>query len=75
MWLFIPFCHPMQYKFYVDGEWRHDEHQPHVTGNYGIVNTLLLTREPDPPPTILSPGTPGSRMMDVDNEVFRRVVR
>ncbi|XP_020254837.1 sucrose nonfermenting 4-like protein isoform X1 [Asparagus officinalis] len=64
-----------QYKFYVDGEWRHDEHQPHVTGNYGIVNTLVLTREPDLVPPNLSPRTPGSRMnMDVDNEVFQRVV-
>ncbi|CAI9284786.1 unnamed protein product [Lactuca saligna] len=25
-----------QYKFIVDGEWRHDEHQPFVTGNYGV---------------------------------------
>nr|XP_015900022.2 sucrose nonfermenting 4-like protein isoform X2 [Ziziphus jujuba var. spinosa] len=31
-----------QYKFFVDGEWKHDEHQPFVTGEYGIVNTVLL---------------------------------
>lgn len=30
----------MQYKFLVDGEWRHDERQPHKNGEYGIVNTF-----------------------------------
>lgn len=69
------FC-DMQYKFCVDGEWRHDERQPCVTGNFGIVNTVFLTRQPDPVPAILSPGTPGSRMnMDVDSEAFQHVVR
>lgn len=64
-----------QYKFYVDGEWRHDENQPYVSGNYGIVNSLLLTGEPDRVPSVASLGPPGSRdNMDVDNETFRRVV-
>ncbi|KAJ8619538.1 hypothetical protein MRB53_028067 [Persea americana] len=64
-----------QYKFFVDGEWRHDERQPFVNGNYGIVNTLLLAREHDPLPAILGPETPGTRSnMDVDNEAFQRVV-
>ncbi|KAI0504310.1 hypothetical protein KFK09_015262 [Dendrobium nobile] len=64
-----------QYKFFVDGEWRHDENQRYVSGNYGIVNTLFLTGEPDPIPSIVSLGTPGSRdSMDVDNEIFRRMV-
>ncbi|KAJ6848271.1 sucrose nonfermenting 4-like protein [Iris pallida] len=63
-----------QYKFYVDGEWRHDEHQPYVTGNYGIVNTLLLTRDPESIPPILSPGRPVNRtIMEVDNETIRPV--
>ncbi|XP_042517570.1 sucrose nonfermenting 4-like protein isoform X2 [Macadamia integrifolia] len=63
-----------QYKFVVDGEWRHDENQPFVTGNYGTVNTVLLTREPDPNTAILFPETPGSRSnMDVDNDTFYRV--
>ncbi|KAG4126645.1 hypothetical protein ERO13_D10G169100v2 [Gossypium hirsutum] len=31
-------CH--EYKFLVDGEWRHDERQPHKNGEYGIVNTF-----------------------------------
>ncbi|KAL5701138.1 AMP-activated serine/threonine-protein kinase regulatory subunit [Ranunculus cassubicifolius] len=64
-----------QYKFFVDGEWRHDENLPTVTGNYGIVNTVLLARGPEPIPAVLSPETPGSRSnMDVDNDVFQRVV-
>ncbi|KAK8968348.1 Sucrose nonfermenting 4-like protein [Platanthera guangdongensis] len=63
-----------QYKFYVDGEWRHDENQPYVSGNYGIVNSLFLTGEPDPVPSVVSPGTPSRINMDVDNENFRRVV-
>lgn len=63
-----------QYKFYVDGEWRHDENQPYVSGNYGIVNSLFLTGEPDPVPSVVGPGTPSRINMDVDNENFRRVV-
>ncbi|MQL86538.1 hypothetical protein Taro_019076 [Colocasia esculenta] len=63
-----------QYKFFVDGEWRHDERQPFVAGNYGIVNTVLLTGEPDHT-LIQSLDTPTSRMsMDVDNETFQRMV-
>ncbi|MCL7022620.1 hypothetical protein MKW94_018801 [Papaver nudicaule] len=63
-----------QYKFFVDGEWRHDESQPSVSGNYGIVNTVMLTRETDPiPPMVESPGSRSN--MDVDNDVFQRVVR
>ncbi|XP_064988319.1 sucrose nonfermenting 4-like protein isoform X2 [Musa acuminata AAA Group] len=62
-----------QYKFFVDGEWRHDERQPHMVGNYGIVNTLIVTQEPSMQ-TILSPETPNNRMnMDVDHENFRHV--
>lgn len=62
-----------QYKFYVDGEWRHDEHQPSVSGSYGIVNTVFVTREPDSLTALLSPGTPGSRInMEVD-ETFQHV--
>ncbi|KAL5983866.1 hypothetical protein ACLOJK_017962 [Asimina triloba] len=64
-----------QYKFFVDGEWRHDERQPYVTGTYGTVNTVLVARESDPFPPNLNPEAHGSRSnMDVDNEAFRRVV-
>ncbi|KAJ7973357.1 sucrose nonfermenting 4-like protein [Quillaja saponaria] len=59
-----------QYKFNVDGEWRHDEQQPFVSGNYGVVNTIFLGREPDIVPSIFSPETPGRSHMDVDNDVF-----
>ncbi|THU62685.1 hypothetical protein C4D60_Mb01t07710 [Musa balbisiana] len=70
----LPFRLFYRYKFYVDGEWRHDERQPFATGNYGIVNTIYITREPNPPPALLSPGTPNSRMsMDVDHETFQHV--
>ncbi|KAG1338645.1 sucrose nonfermenting 4-like protein [Cocos nucifera] len=71
IWNLTPGVH--QYKFYVDGEWRHDERQPYVVGNYGIVNMLLLAWELDPRPAVLSPEAPSSRMnMDVDYETFQR---
>ncbi|KAL2339062.1 hypothetical protein Fmac_013508 [Flemingia macrophylla] len=62
-----------QYKFFVDGEWRHDERQPYVSGEYGIVNTVLLATDPNFVPG-LTPDMIGSNM-DVDNEAFRRMVR
>ncbi|CAI9102194.1 OLC1v1000426C1 [Oldenlandia corymbosa var. corymbosa] len=58
-----------QYKFFVDGEWRHDEHQPFVNGNYGVVNTIFLPRESDVP-AFFSPEIPGRSNMDVDNDAF-----
>ena len=65
----------MQYKFVVDGEWRHDEHQPFVNGNYGIVNTIFLSGEPDMLPPVFTPEAPGRSNMDVDNDVYMRAVR
>ncbi|KAM7473955.1 hypothetical protein LguiB_021198 [Lonicera macranthoides] len=65
-----------QYKFFVDGEWRHDEHQPFVSGNYGVVNTIFLAREPNMITTIFSPETTSVRpsSMDVDNtDLFLRL--
>lgn len=66
----------LQYKFVVDGEWRHDEHQPSVNSNIGTVNTILLTREPDYVASMLSPHAPPAHgsSMEVDNEGFQRVV-
>jgi hypothetical protein len=64
----------MQYKFFVDGEWRHDEHQPYISGEYGIVNTVLLATDPNFVP-VLPPDIVSGSNMDVDNEAFRRVVR
>ncbi|CAA0834816.1 Sucrose nonfermenting 4-like protein [Striga hermonthica] len=67
-----------QYKFVVDGEWRHDEHQPFISSSIGTVNTILLTRESDFVPPVLSPQAPPSAPgwnMDVDNDAFQRKVR
>ncbi|KAJ3669272.1 hypothetical protein LUZ60_011222 [Juncus effusus] len=64
-----------QYKFYVDGEWRHDERQPFAAlGNYGIVNTLTITRETNQsaPPVATNPGlTRTLSQMEVDNYPFQ----
>ncbi|CAJ1976132.1 unnamed protein product [Sphenostylis stenocarpa] len=57
---------PSQYKFNVDGEWRHDEHQPFVCGDCGIVNTFYLVRQPVILPPTLSAETPGRSHMEVD---------
>ncbi|XP_052195617.1 sucrose nonfermenting 4-like protein isoform X2 [Diospyros lotus] len=59
-----------QYKFFVDGEWRHDENQPFVKGSFGLVNTIFLTREPDVVPAIYSSEMPARSNMDVDNNPF-----
>ncbi|KAK7397200.1 hypothetical protein VNO78_18367 [Psophocarpus tetragonolobus] len=56
-----------QYKFNVDGEWRHDEQQPFVSGSYGVVNTIYIVREPDILPSILGTETPGRSHMELDN--------
>ncbi|RZC22199.1 Sucrose nonfermenting 4-like protein isoform E [Glycine soja] len=56
-----------QYKFNVDGEWRHDEQQPFVNGSCGVVNTIYIVREPDILPSILNTETPGRSHMEVDN--------
>lgn len=65
----------MQYKFFVDGEWKHDEHQPYQSGEYGVVNTMLLATDPNFLPGNVSPGISSGTNMDVDNEAFRRLVR
>ncbi|PPR95875.1 hypothetical protein GOBAR_AA24799 [Gossypium barbadense] len=56
-----------QFKFFVDGEWRHDEHQPFVNDNYGIVNTIFIAREPNLVAPSFSTETPGRSNMDVDD--------
>ncbi|MBA0584660.1 hypothetical protein Gorai_015462 [Gossypium raimondii] len=56
-----------QFKFFVDGEWRHDEHQPFVNDNYGIVNTIFIAREPNLVAPSFNPETPGRSNMDVDD--------
>ncbi|KAL6197494.1 hypothetical protein ACLB2K_033102 [Fragaria x ananassa] len=68
VWNLTPGYH--QYKFFVDGEWRHIEHQPFVTGKFGTVNSFFLQGEPNIVPSSFSPETSGRANMDVDNEVF-----
>ncbi|KAG6764885.1 hypothetical protein POTOM_032374 [Populus tomentosa] len=58
-----------QYKFCVDGEWRHDELQPHSTTEYGIVNIVQFNMEANFNPEMI----PGSSM-ELDNEAFTRLV-
>ncbi|XP_062108595.1 sucrose nonfermenting 4-like protein [Humulus lupulus] len=61
-----------QYKFFVDGEWRHDEHQPYVSGEYGVVNTILLATDPS---YLSNPVNIPGPNMDVDTEAFQNLVR
>ncbi|XP_068317898.1 sucrose nonfermenting 4-like protein isoform X1 [Pyrus communis] len=63
VWNLTPGYH--QYKFFVDGQWRHNEHQPSVNANGGTVNTIFLAGE-DIVPTSFSPETSGGSNMDVD---------
>ena len=41
-------CRYHQYKFIVDGEWRHDESQPFMPDPLGNVNNWLFVRKPEP---------------------------
>ncbi|KAG4122593.1 hypothetical protein ERO13_D11G275900v2 [Gossypium hirsutum] len=56
-----------QFKFFVDGEWRHDDRQPFVNGNYGVVNTVFIARELDAVSPSVSPEAPSRSHMDVDD--------
>ncbi|KAJ4839918.1 AMP-activated serine/threonine-protein kinase regulatory subunit [Turnera subulata] len=62
-----------QYKFYVDGQWRHDERQPFINGTYGPVNTIFLTMEPTVVPSILNSEPRGRSRMDLDPEVIQGI--
>ncbi|XVF62612.1 hypothetical protein PTKIN_Ptkin09bG0022200 [Pterospermum kingtungense] len=63
-------CH--EYKFLVDGEWRHDERLPHKNGEYGIVNTFdavpIPTEIPQVQPRLEMPNN-----MEVDNGLTHRI--
>lgn len=66
----------MQYKFFVDREWRHDEHQPYVSGEYGVVNTVFLASVPNEMPiSTPQPQVASGSSMDVDNVAIRPTVR
>ncbi|PQQ15876.1 sucrose nonfermenting 4-like protein isoform X2 [Prunus yedoensis var. nudiflora] len=64
-----------QYKFFVDGEWQHDEHQPYVSGEYGLVNTVLLATDPNFFHPNVTPEITSGSNMEEDTEAFRRLVR
>ncbi|XP_041020082.1 sucrose nonfermenting 4-like protein isoform X1 [Juglans microcarpa x Juglans regia] len=57
-----------QYKFCVDGVLRHDESQPFSRGDYGLVNTIFVGREPDMINSTFGSQTPGRSNMDVDHD-------
>jgi hypothetical protein len=40
-------CRYHQYKFIVDGEWRHDETQPFMPDPLGNVNNWIYVQQPD----------------------------
>ncbi|CAM6040437.1 unnamed protein product [Sphagnum compactum] len=65
-----------QYKFIVDGEWRHDEQQAHMVDTNGHVNNwLLVTKQPH---HILPPNSDAIALgatMDVDHDMLHHVVK
>ncbi|XWS39056.1 hypothetical protein CRYUN_Cryun18bG0017200 [Craigia yunnanensis] len=62
----------LEYKFLVDGEWRHDERKPHKNGEFGIVNTFdtlpILTEVPQVQPCSEIPNN-----MEVDSGLSHRI--
>eukprot|EP00198_Chlamydomonas_reinhardtii_P013855 XP_001703192.1 predicted protein [Chlamydomonas reinhardtii] len=51
-----------QYKFIVDGRWRHDETAPFMPDPLGNVNNWLFVRRIDPSPTPLANSAQGKQM-------------
>ncbi len=47
-------CRYHQYKFIVDGKWRHDETAPFMPDPLGNVNNWLFVRRIEPAPTALN---------------------
>ncbi|XWS08619.1 hypothetical protein CRYUN_Cryun40dG0017300 [Craigia yunnanensis] len=62
----------LEYKFLVDGEWRHDEGQPHKNGECGIVNTFDTLPRPAEVPQV-QPHSEILNNMEVDNVLTHRV--
>lgn len=61
-----------QYKFLVDGVWRLDEQQPYVTDEHGIVNNIILVKEPELVSSVLRLESCNSdSSMELDNGFFR----
>ena len=48
--MLLPPCRYHQYKFIVDGKWRHDETAPFMPDPLGNVNNWLFVRRIDPTP-------------------------
>lgn len=65
----------LQYKFFVDGEWRYDEHQPYANGEYGLVNTMVLGADPNFFHPNVTPEITSGSNMEEDTEAFQRLVR
>lgn len=65
----------LQYKFFVDGEWRYDEHQPYANGEYGLVNTMVLAADPNFFHPNVTPEITSGSNMEEDTEAFQRLVR
>lgn len=67
----------LQYKFIVDGEWRHDEQQAHMADSHGHVNNWIQITASRQHHHILSPapdmGASGITM-DVDQEMVHQSV-
>ncbi|KAG2694806.1 hypothetical protein I3843_08G159000 [Carya illinoinensis] len=63
-----------EYKFCVDGQWRYDENQPFAEGACGLVNTIIIAREPDMINSTSSSPTPGRSNMDVDYDIITPAV-
>ncbi|GMH10440.1 hypothetical protein Nepgr_012281 [Nepenthes gracilis] len=63
-----------QYKFIVDGEWLHDEHQPSVSGSCGVVNTIFLSRGSGVVPVMFTPETSDGSNMEVDDTTIIHTV-
>ncbi|KAI3852638.1 hypothetical protein MKW92_018911 [Papaver armeniacum] len=61
-----------QYKFLVDGVWRLNEQQPYVTDEHGIVNNIILVKEPELVSSVLRLEASNSdSSMELDNGFFR----
>lgn len=63
----------VQYKFYVDGEWQHDEQQPYVREDIGPIN-IILVRRSNNLPSISRAGIPSRSRMEVDHNVYGHLV-
>ncbi|XP_058743356.1 sucrose nonfermenting 4-like protein isoform X1 [Vicia villosa] len=57
-----------QYKFIVDGVWRHDEQKQFINASFGVVNTIFV-EQPYILPSINNAGTPSGSHMELGHFV------